>query len=113
MDLFLISKGYISIRILLNRDKINELFAINQITKVNKNGWPAGENLIGFDGGMVRKYKSEIWAYCLMPSHIHLIAVSETKDRLNLAVAQAIGENDQFQKRLSKDDILVKRSPPS
>jgi len=29
-------------------------------------------------------YKVDIWAYCLMPNHIHLIAVPETKDGLNL-----------------------------
>jgi putative transposase len=30
----------------------------------------------------------EIWAYCLMPNHVHLIAVPETKESL----AEAIGE---------------------
>ncbi|MBN2579192.1 MAG: transposase [Pirellulales bacterium] len=30
----------------------------------------------------------EIWAYCLMPNHIHLVAVPKTKD----ALARAIGE---------------------
>ncbi len=34
-------------------------------------------------------YKVDIWAYCLMPNHIHLIAVPETKDGLNLAVGEA------------------------
>ena len=29
------------------------------------------------------KYKVEIWAYCLMPNHVHLIAVPESKDGLN------------------------------
>lgn len=36
-----------------------------------------------------RKYAVEIWAYCLMPNHIHLIAVPETKDGLNLAIGEA------------------------
>lgn len=31
----------------------------------------------------------ETWAYCLMPNHIHLIAVPETKDGLNLAIGEA------------------------
>ncbi len=35
------------------------------------------------------KYKVEIWAYCLMPNHTHLIAVPETKDGLNLAIGEA------------------------
>jgi putative transposase len=35
------------------------------------------------------EYKVEIWAYCLMPNHIHLIAVPETKDGLNLAIGEA------------------------
>ena len=35
------------------------------------------------------KFQVEIWAYCLMPNHIHLIAVPETKDGLNLAIGEA------------------------
>ena len=35
------------------------------------------------------KYHVEIWAYCLMANHIHLIAVPEKKDGLNLAVGEA------------------------
>jgi len=35
------------------------------------------------------KYHVEIWAYCLMPNHIHLIAVSQTKEGLNLAIGEA------------------------
>ena len=34
------------------------------------------------------KYKVEIWAWCLMPNHVHLIAVPQTVDGL----ARAIGE---------------------
>jgi putative transposase len=36
-----------------------------------------------------RKYDVQIWAYCLMPNHIHLIAVPKTKDGLNLAIGEA------------------------
>ena len=35
-----------------------------------------------------RKYGVEIWAYCLMPNHVHLIAVSDTQG----GPAGAIGE---------------------
>ena len=35
------------------------------------------------------KHKVQIWAYCLMPNHVHLIAVPATKDSLNLAIGQA------------------------
>ena len=35
------------------------------------------------------KYKVRIWAYCLMPNHVHLIAVPETKEGLNLAIGEA------------------------
>lgn len=35
-----------------------------------------------------KKCGVEIWAYCLMPNHVHLIAVPETEDGLR----QAIGE---------------------
>lgn len=34
------------------------------------------------------KHNVEVWAYCLMPNHVHLIAVPETPDGL----ARAIGE---------------------
>lgn len=37
---------------------------------------------------MVWKPQVAVWAYCLMPNHIHLIAVPKTKERL----ARAIGE---------------------
>ncbi len=35
------------------------------------------------------KYNVEIWAYCLMPNHIHLIAIPQTKEGLNLAIGEA------------------------
>jgi putative transposase len=31
----------------------------------------------------------EIWAYCLMPNHVHLIAVPQTADGLNRAIGEA------------------------
>ena len=34
------------------------------------------------------KYHVDIWAYCLMPNHVHLIAVPKTKDGLNLAIGE-------------------------
>ncbi|MBN1548248.1 MAG: transposase [Syntrophaceae bacterium] len=35
-----------------------------------------------------RKHSLDVWAYCLMPNHVHLIVVPETQDGL----ARAIGE---------------------
>jgi putative transposase len=35
------------------------------------------------------KFKVEAWAYCLMPNHVHLIVVPETKDGLALAIGEA------------------------
>lgn len=35
------------------------------------------------------KYQVQIWAYCLMPNHVHLVAVPETKEGLNLAIGEA------------------------
>ena len=35
------------------------------------------------------RYHVSVWAYCLMPNHVHLILVPETKDGLNLAVGEA------------------------
>ena len=34
-------------------------------------------------------YGVHIWAYCLMPNHVHLIAVPETKEGLNLSIGEA------------------------
>ena len=31
----------------------------------------------------------DIWAYCLMPNHVHLIAVPESEDGLRLAIGEA------------------------
>lgn len=36
-----------------------------------------------------RKYNVAIWAYCLMPNHVHLIAVPETEESLRLAIGEA------------------------
>lgn len=36
-----------------------------------------------------RKFHVTIWAYCLMPNHIHLIAVPETENGLRQAVGEA------------------------
>jgi putative transposase len=35
------------------------------------------------------RYGVESWGYCLMPNHVHLTLVPETKDGLNLAVVEA------------------------
>lgn len=40
-------------------------------------------------GEWCSKYQVEAWGYCLMPNHVHLILVPETKDGLNLAVGEA------------------------
>ena len=36
-----------------------------------------------------RKCDVAIWAYCLMPNHVHLIAVPETAEGLRLAIGEA------------------------
>jgi len=35
------------------------------------------------------KYSVEIWAYCLMPNHVHLIAVPDCAERLCRAIGEA------------------------
>ncbi len=35
------------------------------------------------------KWKVEIWAYCLMPNHVHLIAVPPSKEALSGAIGEA------------------------
>ena len=34
-------------------------------------------------------YEVEVWAYCLMPNHVHLIAVPRTAEGLNRAIGEA------------------------
>jgi putative transposase len=36
-----------------------------------------------------RKCRVVIWAYCLMPNHVHLIAVPESEDALRLGIGDA------------------------
>lgn len=36
-----------------------------------------------------RKYQIEIWAWCLMPNHVHLVAVPHTKEGLASAIGEA------------------------
>lgn len=36
-----------------------------------------------------RKCRVEIWAYCLMPNHVHLIAVPESEDALRSGIGEA------------------------
>ncbi|TLM99181.1 transposase, partial [bacterium] len=36
-----------------------------------------------------RKYNVTVWAYCLMPNHVHLIAVPESEEGLRLAIGEA------------------------
>jgi putative transposase len=36
-----------------------------------------------------RRFKVEVWVYCLMPNHVHMIAVPETKDSLRSAIGEA------------------------
>jgi putative transposase len=40
-------------------------------------------------GEWCQRYGVDIWAYCLMPNHTHLIAVPETPDGLRCALAEA------------------------
>ena len=44
------------------------------------------------------KFQVETWAYCLMPNHIHLIVVPETKDGLNQAIGEA---HRQYTRRIN------------
>ena len=35
------------------------------------------------------RYRVEVWAYCLMPNHVHLICVPDSEDSLRLAIGKA------------------------
>jgi putative transposase len=47
------------------------------------------EVYIDLVAGHCRKRGVEIWAYCLMPNHVHLVAVPETEESLRQAIAEA------------------------
>ena len=36
------------------------------------------------------KWKVEVWAYCLMPNHVHLIAIPPSKEALTRVIAGAL-----------------------
>jgi len=36
-----------------------------------------------------REFQVKVWAYCLMPNHVHMIAVPEREDSLRRAIAEA------------------------
>ena len=55
------------------------------------------------------KFQVEIWAYCLMPNHIHLIGVPETKEGLLLTEDWSWSSAASHME--AKDDILVKVAP--
>ena len=40
-------------------------------------------------GEWCRHHGVDIWAYCLMPNHVHLVAVPETGDALRLGIGEA------------------------
>lgn len=44
---------------------------------------------IGLMAEWCAKCRVEIWAYCLMPNHVHLIAVPESEDGLRRAIGEA------------------------
>lgn len=44
---------------------------------------------IALMGEWCRKCSVEIWAYCLMPNHVHLVAVPETDDGLRRGIGEA------------------------
>ena len=47
------------------------------------------QSYLGLMSEWCMKFQVETWAYCLMPNHIHLIVVPETKDGLNQAIGEA------------------------
>lgn len=47
------------------------------------------EAYIDLMGAWCSEYGVEIWAYCLMPNHVHLVAVPKEKDSLNRSIGEA------------------------
>ncbi|MGB5987376.1 MAG: transposase [Desulfobacterales bacterium] len=60
-----------------------------------------------------RKFQVEIRAYCLMPNHVHLIAVPGKKDSLQLAIGEAHRRYTRRINLLKKWNIswIVNRNP--
>ncbi len=44
---------------------------------------------IDFMSQSTKKWRVEIWAYCLMPNHVHMIAVPESEEGLRAAIGEA------------------------
>ena len=47
------------------------------------------EAYLGLMGERCKMHGIEVWAYCLMPNHVHLIAVPETEEGLRRAIGEA------------------------
>ena len=47
-------------------------------------------------GEWCQKFGIEIWAYCFMPNHVHLIAVPETEDGLRRGIGEAHRRYSRF-----------------
>jgi putative transposase len=50
------------------------------------------------------RYKVDIWGYCLMPNHIHLIAVPENKESLGRAMGET---HRQYALRINEREKLI------
>ena len=40
-------------------------------------------------GEQLRKFRVEVWAYCLMPNHVHLILTPQGADGMSRALGEA------------------------
>jgi len=47
------------------------------------------EIYIGLMSEWCQKHSVKIWAYCLMPNHIHIVAVPESEEGLRIAIGEA------------------------
>ena len=47
------------------------------------------EEYVGLMAERCRTHGVEVWAYCLMPNHVHMVAVPHTEDGLRRAIGEA------------------------
>ena len=47
------------------------------------------EIYIGLMSEWCQKHSVKIWAYCLMPNHVHIVAVPESEEGLRIAIGEA------------------------
>jgi REP element-mobilizing transposase RayT len=70
------------------REPLARHFPNHRVEKSAGHAWPS---LVGCDmlAEQLRKFSVEVWAYCLMPNHVHLILTPQGADGMSRALGEA------------------------